>query len=79
MDGIKIDKDLWASFTTRQIGTVMEILVNLQWGFLRDALADWADNDYRNREITPEILNLIEKFGRDLQELESVIKGIEAK
>ncbi len=73
------ENDILVGYSTRQIGTVMGILVNLQWGFLRDALADWADNDYRNREITPEILNMVEKFASDLQELESIIKGVPIK
>ena len=73
------EKDILVSFTTRQVSTIMDILVNLHWCFLRDALADWDDNDYRKREITPDIIHMIEKFCLDLQELESIIKGVQIK
>jgi len=63
-------------YSNEQVGTMMEIIVNLHWDLLREILNNWTNMDTNPSEWNVEKINRAQKLTDDLQELESIIKGV---
>lgn len=66
-------------YTDPQCMTMLELIVNLSWDLIREAVDVWSDLSKNNKEFSDEKSKRALKLVDDLQDLESMVKGVPIK
>jgi len=74
MSGLKFKE-----YSDAQCMTMLELIVNLHWDLIREAVDVWSDLGKNNNEFSDEKTKRGLKLVDDLQELESIVKGVPIK
>jgi len=66
-------------YTDSQCNGMLELIVNLHWDLIREAVDVWSDLSKNNKEFSDEKTKRALKLVDDLQDLESMVKGVPIK
>jgi len=63
-------------YSDSQTNTILTLIVNLHWDLVREMLNFWTDMDQDTTKWEVEKIKRANKLTDDLQELESIVKGV---
>lgn len=63
-------------YTENQTNTILTLIANLSWDLVREMLNFWTDMDQNTTKWEEEKIKRANKLTDDLQELESIVKGV---
>lgn len=63
-------------YTEEQSNTILTLVANLHWDLVREMLNTWTNPDKNPDKFDPEKINRSQKVVDDLQEIESIVKGV---
>jgi len=66
-------------YTDSQCNGMLELIVNLHWDLIREAVDVWSDVGKNNNKFSEEKIKRGLKLVDDLQDLESMVKGVPIK
>lgn len=63
-------------YSENQTTTILTLFANLHWDLVREMLNFWTDVDQNTSKWEDEKIKRANKLTDDLQELESIVKGV---
>ena len=66
-------------YSDAQCNTMLELIVNIHWDLIREAVDVWSDLCKNKSEFSDEKTKRALKLVDDLQDLESIVKGVPIK
>lgn len=64
------------TYTSKQVGTILDLCVNLHWDLVREMLNVWTNLEYNEEVFDDDKIKRAKQLTDDFQELESTIKGV---
>lgn len=71
-----IPTDRIIEYSDSQTNTILTLVVNLHWDLIREMLNFWTDMDQDTTKWEIKKIKRANKLTDDLQELESIVKGV---